>query len=264
MGAVALQRVVVRMLYDPTFARRVHDGAAPEADVTDEEASWLRAVDLRAFGVDPYRRSRSLTGLIEEFPVTSAHVVRSHGGVPQLDAFFGSDGFHAGMQAGASLAALYGEYLAGLDASLAGVAGLESAIAATRRPQPGPASKWRLAPGVTLVSPPQGTLAHQTVVGQRLGADGALVERVLEESPLPDPPTPPTREPLLVTPGPEGSANVEELTPELHTILRAAAEGCDRAHLDAACRDAGATPAETTQILQGFVASGELLPPETR
>jgi len=264
MGAVALQRVVVRMLYDPPFAGRVFTGEDPLADagVTDEEIRWLRAVDPRAFGLDPYRRGRSLTGLLEEFPVSSARVVRHHGGVPALDAFFGSDGFHRGMQAGRSLAAMFGEHLAGLGPSLAGIAGLEGAIAATRRPRPVPPDRWRLAPGVQLAAPPAGTLAYQAASLARLAEGGPVVARILEGPPLDPPPGSETAETLLLTPCPDGTANVESLSPELHAILGAARQGCDRSALEAACRDAGATPEQTVDILRGFVDSGELLPPE--
>ena len=69
MSHVALQHVIVRMLYDPPFVDRVYDdpkAATHDCDLTDDERTWLVAADRRAWGIDPLRRTRSLAGLIEE------------------------------------------------------------------------------------------------------------------------------------------------------------------------------------------------------
>jgi len=71
MSHIALQHVIVRMLYDPAFVQRVYADphvATADCDVCDDERAWLVRADRRAWSVDPYRRARSLTGLLEEYP----------------------------------------------------------------------------------------------------------------------------------------------------------------------------------------------------
>ena len=87
MGCLALQRVIVRMLYDPQLVSRVMEDASQalaEEDLTAEERTWIGTADARAWRIDPYRRSRSLNALIEEFPVGSGLVLRASGGVSSL------------------------------------------------------------------------------------------------------------------------------------------------------------------------------------
>ena len=71
MNAQALQRVVVRMLYDPALVDAVYGGAPVEGLDAPGRAHLIR-VDRRAWATDPYRRSRSLKALIEEMPVSAA------------------------------------------------------------------------------------------------------------------------------------------------------------------------------------------------
>ena len=55
MSHYALQRVVVRMLFDEDFTRRVYDDvrtATRGCGLTEREQSWLVAPDARAYGVD--------------------------------------------------------------------------------------------------------------------------------------------------------------------------------------------------------------------
>ena len=75
MSALAMQRVVVRMLFDADFARRVYEDPSKSLateDLSDEERAFLVAPDRRAYGTDEHRASRALSALFEEFPVTSA------------------------------------------------------------------------------------------------------------------------------------------------------------------------------------------------
>ena len=113
MSHVALHRVMVRMLYDPHFTRRVLDGD-PEAlagvDLTPRERSWLRGPDARAWTADPGRPARSLTVLLQQFPASSALVVQREGHEPLL-AFFRSVEFHRHLQRRGSMALAYAEYL---------------------------------------------------------------------------------------------------------------------------------------------------------
>ena len=97
MSAVALQRVVVRMLFDAVFRNRVY--ANPESTLHDvgltlTERQWLLTPDPRAYGVDTHRASRALTSLLEEYPVAGALVLRTQRGLENLQLFFTSELFH--------------------------------------------------------------------------------------------------------------------------------------------------------------------------
>jgi hypothetical protein len=149
MSGRALYRVMVRMLYDPPFATAVYVDPEPAlagVDLTAAERVWLRRADRRAWGTDPLRRSRSLAGLMEEFPAASAMVVRrAREGTlrpePELlDAFFSSGTFHRMIQEGTSMVLAFGAYLeepghGGVlaDPRVRWVARIESAIARVRR-----------------------------------------------------------------------------------------------------------------------------------
>ncbi len=79
MSHVAVQRVIVRMLYDAAFAERVYDdpgSALAGVDLTDAETAWLTASDPRAWRVDPLRRARTLKALLDEFSVSGAETGR--------------------------------------------------------------------------------------------------------------------------------------------------------------------------------------------
>ena len=109
-----LQRVVVRMLYDPDFVAQIFADPATalrDEDLTDQERRWLVEVDRRAYAVDPLRRARTLTALIEEFPVSVQHLVQQTGQPALLDAFFSSPHFHTCIQQRGSLAASFSAYV---------------------------------------------------------------------------------------------------------------------------------------------------------
>jgi hypothetical protein len=275
MSHHALQRVVVRMLYDPSLVERVHaDGRAAldDIDLTDEEIAWLRAVDRRAFGTDPLRRSRSLTDLLAEFPVAGA-LARDVAGVPALDAFFSSSCFHEGRQRGRSLAADFGIHLEALGRNHAAaapwllpLARLEATLARIRRAsdRPGSPGLWSLHPRCALLDPPRHALAaHQAVRGRLEDHGTDPVAAVLEPAcraglRLPDPG--PGPEFLLLCVDDAGAARLELLSEELFRILDAARAGTTRAALREVCRGLGAAEDQIDPILDGFVESGELIP----
>lgn len=140
---VALQHVVVRMLYDARFCESVFespDRALADVELSPQDVAWLLQTDTRAFRTDPHRRARSLTGLLEEYPTSAAELVRlarRDPAVSVLDNFFSSDEFHRGMQDGDSLAVSFGQFLvrtAGEFTMMAhSLATLELAIARLRR-----------------------------------------------------------------------------------------------------------------------------------
>src|SRR5687768_8290736 len=103
------------MLFDPTFRDRVYADplrVLSDADLTPEERQWLVAPDPRAYGVDVHRRSRALTGLLEEYPVAGALAVRCAQGLQRLYGFFAATVFHQCIQQRGSLADAFGVYLA--------------------------------------------------------------------------------------------------------------------------------------------------------
>src|SRR5688572_15009131 len=70
-----LQRVVVRLLFDPEFVERVYadpDRALQGLDLSADERRLVVAPDRRAYGTDATRRNRALTELVREFPAASA------------------------------------------------------------------------------------------------------------------------------------------------------------------------------------------------
>lgn len=209
MSHVALQRVVVRMLHDEVFARAVYDdplAATGDVELEDHERRWLVAPDPRAYGVDPLRRSRALTGLLEEYAVSCAAIVRALGRTRAstvLDAFFSSSTFHACVQNGDSLAGEFGTWLGGTEpvrtsAPLSAIVALERAIVRARRAREharsrpatsrAPDDSWLvLAPGVVVHTTAEGAAARYGAVlaALRSHAEG-LVRAVLDElRPLP-------------------------------------------------------------------------------
>lgn len=203
MSHAALQRVVVRMLHDEAFVRAVYadvEGATRDCDLTPTERTWLLRPDPRAYGVDPLRRSRALTGLIEEYPGACARWVRGHGraeATTALDAFFSSSAFHSCVQGGASMAESFGTWLRAHAWSraieaLPALVALEQCIVRSRRRRVfavagGPSTtevqraRLVLTPGVSVHEAPLG-LAHwygRTLAALRAHA-GGLVEGVLD------------------------------------------------------------------------------------
>jgi hypothetical protein len=155
------------MLFDPALVDAVYadrDGALGEVDLTAPERAWLVAPDPRRWRADPLRRARGLQALLEEFPASGAIVART-GGLDALDAFFSSPAFHRCVQARQSTALTFGPWLGARgSAALAGVAGVETAVAAVRRSGSnsivwGAAEEHALAPAVEVRLLPAGSLA---------------------------------------------------------------------------------------------------------
>jgi hypothetical protein len=149
MSSRELYKVIVRMLYDPALVGAVYDEpeqALAGVELTGRERAWLVQPDRRAYLTDRMRRARSLTGLMEEFPVASAFVLRrgrEGSCAPEtglLDSFFSHPIFHNCIQAGKSMVFAFAEFLtlpehAGIQADprTAPLARLEAAIARLRR-----------------------------------------------------------------------------------------------------------------------------------
>ena len=200
MSATALQRVVVRMMYDDAFRQRVYanpERALRDLSLTLQERQWLIAPPANAYGADAYRSSRALTGLLEEFPVAGALAARLSRGAQRLQQFFASSDFHQCVQTRGSMAAAFGDYLASgvfrsrqTPPELAPIARLETAIAQVRRapsPLPGdpapitPQTPLGLAPWVALLTLHPDTLTrYSALLADLRQRGGDLVETVLD------------------------------------------------------------------------------------
>ena len=239
-------------------------------DLAAHERAWLTRPDPRAWRTDPYRRSRTLTALIEETPITVAVALRRGAAAADLDLFFSSRWFHDAIESRRALAPCFGEYLRSLGERLgqpliSDQARLETAVARVRR-RPRDTGMVRadvtltLAPNKALATVAAGTLAWWQVASSGLAADG-LVEAVLDVTrPLPAhrPPADGAIEHLLAEVGPAGAPVLSELPEALGVLLSHAEAGSTRSALARVAAGFGADAAEAAEILDDLVAEGLL------
>jgi hypothetical protein len=280
VSAIALQRVVVRMLFDPTFRDRVYADpmmVLSDVDLTPEERQWLITPDARAYGVDVHRRSRALAGLLEEYPVAGALAVRCAQGVQRLSGFFAAAVFHQCIQQRGSLADAFGVYLASPAfadyPAIAHMAEIERGIARVRRALELPDDHdealtqdtlLHLAPWVELLSLPDIVLPRYGQWRDHLAQHGpSLLDAVLDaQYPLSF--APPLQETQAVfvlvvnTPGADGPS-LEPTSPELGTLLAAAQQDIVCRDLCALAVQLGAEPHEALDIIGGLVADQLLI-----
>jgi hypothetical protein len=208
-----LQKLVVRLLYDPELVARVFsdpERALAGLELTAAERHMAVAPDRRAYGTDVHRRSRTLTELLREYPAATSLVASTTGGIALLDRFFSSPIFHAAIMERHSLARAFGAYLqalasdGGWDPRLLPFARLEQAIARVRRAPPSrsdgptppepPAGLVRPA-RIELLTLPAGVLAQHGAVMAALTAGGQDPVAVLladrSDPPLADRSNPP-------------------------------------------------------------------------
>lgn len=284
MSAIALQRVVVRMLYDPAFRQRVYanpERALRDVPLTDEERQWLVTPEPRAYGADAHRGSRALTALLEEFPVSGALAARVPRGPQRLHHFFATDTFHQCVQQRGSMAAAFGAYLGSASfrirkkpPEIAHIAALEMGIAQVRRAAPPPpvppatltTATWLgLSPWVVLLTVHPDTLPRYSRLLEDLRRrGGALVEAVLDAKHQ-LPPGPAFRgqaaEFLLVgdQPGSEG-VSLECLSDDLGRLLSAAKSPIQLCDLRAEAERLGGEPEEAQAVITGLVDDRILSP----
>jgi hypothetical protein len=169
MSHRTLERVFVRMLFDPAFVAAVYadaDGALSGLDLEPHERAQLIATDRRAWGHDPLRRYRTLRTLAEEFKASTTLALAATRSLASLDGFFSSDEVHGAVQTRGSLAAAFAAFLDRLVAEreigepqLPDVLRLEALLARCRREleaaaasgvpsgEIGPETRLALAPG---------------------------------------------------------------------------------------------------------------------
>ena len=143
MSYRTLERIYVRMLFDPAFAARVYENAEAALaglDLDEGERAQLVAVDRRAWAHDPLRRYRTLRILAEEFKASTTIALAATRSIASLDAFFSAPEFHAAVQERGSMAGAFVRYLERLVAErpiespqLPDVLRLEAMLARCRR-----------------------------------------------------------------------------------------------------------------------------------
>ena len=264
MSSIALQRIVVRMLYDPALVAAVQiDATRALADcgLSEREREWFRVADRRAFALDPYRRSRSLHALLEEYPVASALLIRARGEVALLDAFFGSRIFHTGMRDGRSLASLYGDYLHAQapPPALLAVIALERTIAAARRTIHVPSQNWSLARGVGIWLDCALMLDDYAESLAELRTGNSLLESILSMRHAVG--TPRLSAPHAVLIATRPSTRLESVSPQIGHVLQAVARGADEAALLGLATESPADERELRSLLAEFAGEGVLVRP---
>lgn len=280
-----LQRVVVRMLFDAGFRDRVY--ADPEAalhnvPLTAAERQWVITPPSQAYGADPYRQSRALSGLLEEYPVAGALAVRCPQGVARLQRFFASDAFHDCVQQRGSMAEAFGSYLqsaAFAEAPIvARMALVEMGGVRVRRapfvvpPSGGsqPVTPYAedtrlcIAPWVALLAVPPTTLACYSQVLQRLRHHGpVLLNAILDTAcRLPAGPRRPGAASawiLVVRDAAGDGFSLEEAPSELGALLAAAQSASTGGELCALAVRLGAEVQEAVDIIEGLVADQLLI-----
>lgn len=253
----ALQRVIVRMLYDPALVERVYGGHTP-APLTAPQGDMLRAQPRGAWTTDPYRPSRTLQALIEEYPASAALT-----GVQGLHAFFQSATFHDAIMARQVLAIAFGDWLQPL---VGAVSAFEQSVAGLRRrqPIPLPPGTVRCAPDRWPISLPAATLSAWQQLTQHLGA--APLQRLLEPGYRP-PQEPGLRVPMqsplehwVLISDDGGQIQLSGGSAGVNGLLRAAAEPVPEDALLQVALSLGADDLrEARALVNDFVAEGLLV-----
>lgn len=249
MSARSLQRVVVRMLYDPALVAAVYEGAHVPGLEASERAHLLR-VDRRAWGTDPYRRSRTLQALIEELPVSVAIA-----GVETLDAFFSSARFHSAVQERRALVLAFADWI---EPMVGATSRLERAIARARQQSKRTGRGLCMAPGIAAVSLPEGLIEWWQAISGTLGSRplSALLEGSIGLDPAPQGLD---TIHLLIERGPEGGLQLGGATSSLVRLLAAADAPASFEFLIRRAIELGAEAQEATDIIEGLLEEGLLI-----
>lgn len=256
MKAKSYQRMIVRMLFDPTLVDRMYAGK-PIDGLDESGRESLTNPDRRAWGTDPYRRSRALTGLIEEFPASSAQAE-----VPNLDAFFSSSVFHRCIEARGSMTEAFARWIAQKAGPLARI---EQAMSEVRRPITPTGVGLVISPKVIMITVARGTLNQYQALRAQLG--DRPVERIINHETHPVPRVNRRgKEYLLIEAKPAGNVTVSAASGGLGKLLDAAAKPCPRDRLIAVARDLGASHMQAQQVvreLEKDLLLVEAIPPKT-
>ncbi len=266
MSAQELQRVVVRMLFDPTYVKQIYldsEEALRGADVTSEEAAWLSRGDERRWRADPLRAARSLQALLEEFPV-SALAVNTSVELPSLISFFSSTRFHRAIMDESSLALSFAAWLAHEYPESEPFCRLEGAIASLRRPEfdtpsdGGEPHTYRAAPGVRALTLPSGVLSAYSQAMRELGAHPqGVVQALVSDPPALSGVHERDKESLLLERGAE--IGISEISEELALVLIYLSHGRSESETKAALIRFGSEPGEVSDVLTSLLDEGLII-----
>jgi hypothetical protein len=272
MSHIATQRVIVRMLFDPAFATAVYedaDRALKDENLSPEEKSWLTRPDPRAYRVDPFRQSRSLHALLEEFPCSGA-LISNEAGISALNDYFSSPLFHQCIQQRGSLADAFGNYLQTQpfhDPRIKPMARLEQSIVQLRRQSLSPLSPLApnhlmLAPNKTVVALPKSTVELRSVVWTRLMEEDpnpvtAMINGTphLEALPSLDETE---QEFLLLEISADENIHIEALSDALFELLHTTAQAVTMESLLHKIGEIGMSATEAQQVIEEVIEDGLL------
>lgn len=243
----AIQRAMVRMLFDPAFVEAVHRGPVPA--LTEPERALLVAVDRRAWGTDRYRRSRSVHALIEEFPATAAVL-----GVAEVDAWFSTEAFARTLASRGSLALDFGRWA---EAQAGELAVLERAIALARRAERPVGSGLVTRPGVEPATLGAGTLQAYARIREALGPDP--IEALAAGLEPVQPPEPGPAEALLIERAPDGAIAISGATEALVALLTYTTTPRERAAVELHAGSLGCDPDEARELVDELSAEPDPL-----
>lgn len=265
MNPRAIQRAVVRMMYEPGFAAAVHGGRAVPG-LSEAERALLRRVDPRAFATDEFRRARAVQAIVEEFPCSAAAL-----GLARVEAFLGSREFIACLTGRGSMGLAFATWL---EDQAAGVGKIEAAMAELRRGPAAAASPGavRCAGSLAPLSVPAGSLAWYEATRAWLGATPlvTLAERGVARAGPPRRPghtswRGPGRnrdvgeEHLLLEVGADGEMALGTASEALVRLLRHARRGRTRAELEREAITRGAARDEAAGVIDDLLAQGLLV-----
>lgn len=275
-----LQRVVVRMLFDTELRDRVYanpEAALHDVPLTAAERQWLVTPPPQAYGADPYRQSRALSGLLEEYPVAGALAVRGPQGLTLLQRFFASAAFHDCVQQRGSMAAAFGSYLQSATfapaPTVAPMALVEVGGVRVRRAPQGPLApaspctedtQLCVAPWAALLAVPPTTLSRYSQVLQRLRQHGPILLDAILDTTYRLPAGPRVQGAasawiLVVRDATGDGFSLEAASSELGTLLAAAHPAISFAALCALAVHLGAAEQEAVDIIEGLMADRLLI-----
>ena len=274
---LSLQRLVVRLLYDPALVDSLHSDPGRvlgPLSLPEGTEQWLLSVDRRAWGIDSLRRSRTLFTLLEEFPASTTLGFQQPDAATRLDRFFSSHRFHHAIQNRASLAPTFGDWWR-LDCNeghwpreTTCLLQIETCIAQLRRAinpdhgvlhSPGP-GEVMMHPGVGLVRLPTGSLNLYSHVLNAMGPSRSLEPIIRGEVSLSSLPAVDLdqEETLLVDPFSD-NGGVGSVDDSLADLLRIAKTPIAREALFDGMLTLGAEPGEQMEILEGLMMDGLLM-----
>ena len=247
-SVAAVQRAMVRMLFDAGFASGVYDG--PVEALTEPERALLLTIDRRAWSTDQYRRSRGVQALLEEYPVTGAVL-----GVAGVDAFFSSQAFGDVLTNRGSLGVDFGSFAS---ERARGIARLEQAIALARRGErpPGPGIVTR--PGIQPIALPQSHLHLFSELRQRLGPS-PLEAFAAGWEPVPLPTEDGPLEFLLVERGEDGGIGIGGGSAALVALLTFTLEPRERTAVEAQATTLGCSEDEARELVDELLSEALLI-----